>query len=132
MVAAMMAFCMGVSATSRWPMLVCATAASSTIGPVREPTTVKPSRSQAVASIPNAAAVCFRTVDPRFIPTSAKAVLQENASASVRVTSARRRAVAGLVVEVGQGGAAGAGKLDRDFPGDQGAAGCNRAAARLR
>ena len=87
MVAVIQAIWNGVTATSRWPMPVCASAAVSGMSPSREPTTSMP-MSSGWPSTPSASA-CFCTgTSPRLIATSANAVLQEKASASVSGTSA--------------------------------------------
>ncbi len=80
-VAAIIAFCSGVSATSRWPMLLWPSAASSGIDPMVLSATgngtpgICPPMPSALAWSPTASA-------PVLIPSSTNAVLQDRANAS--------------------------------------------------
>jgi hypothetical protein len=86
MVAVTQAISNGVTATSRCPMPVWASAAVSGMSPSRDPTTSRPI--SAPSPVTPSASACLRTTGaPRLIATSANAVLQEKASAWVRVTS---------------------------------------------
>jgi hypothetical protein len=82
-----MAACSGVSCTSRWPIELCASAASSSMSPSVLPLTGS-GTSKPSSSMPKASAMSRSRSSPSFTPSSAKAVLQEMVSASISDWSA--------------------------------------------
>ena len=83
MVAATIAFCSGVTATSRCPMLDMASAAASLIGPTVDSATCS-GMAAGGASKPKACAALLSLSAPVSMPSSTNAVLQDRAKASRR------------------------------------------------
>ena len=84
-VAAMSAFCSGVSATSRWPIADCCSAATSGMSPIVDGETAS---GMACPAMPILKASAWSRIafSPSCASRSAKAVLQERCRASRRVT----------------------------------------------